>query len=70
MKIPGSKMFGNRIKLEKDLYEKAKEIAKAGGYSSVDEFVNHLVEKEVSKLDGAKEEEEIKRRLQGLGYIS
>ena len=29
-----------------------------------------LLEKEVKKLEGADSEEEIKKRLRGLGYIS
>ena len=44
--------------------------AKIAGYSSADEFVNHALEKELAKLEGADSEEEIKKRLRGLGYIS
>ena len=39
-------------------------------YSTVEEFINHALEKEVSQLEGADSEEEIKKRLKGLGYIS
>jgi len=64
-------MFGsNRIKLDKDLMAKLKRYAALAGYSSVEEFVTHALEKEISKLEGADSEEEIKKRLQGLGYIS
>ncbi|MDI6845874.1 MAG: hypothetical protein QME28_07025 [Candidatus Saccharicenans sp.] len=59
-----------RIKLEKELYEKVKKIAEVAGYSSADEFIVHLLEKEVAKFEGADSEEEIKKRLKGLGYIS
>ena len=44
--------------------------ASLAGYSSVDEFINHALEKEITKLEGADSEEEIKKRLKGLGYIS
>jgi metal-responsive CopG/Arc/MetJ family transcriptional regulator len=64
-------MFGsNRIKIDKDLLAKIERYAKIAGYSSADEFVNHALEKELAKLEGADSEEEIKKRLRGLGYIS
>ncbi len=63
-------MFGNKIKLEKDLLDKVKRYAEIAGYSSPAEFITHALEKELSKLEGADSEEEIKKRLQGLGYIS
>lgn len=59
-----------KIKLDKDLYERVRKFAEIAGYSSVDEFIIHALEKELSKLEGADSEEEIKKRLQGLGYIS
>ena len=64
-------MFGsNSIKLDKDLVARVKRYAEIAGYSSVEEFIAHALEKELSKLDGATSEEEIKKRLRGLGYIS
>jgi len=64
-------MFGStKVKLDKDVYEKVKKYAEIAGYSSVEEFVAHALEKELSQLEGAESEEEIKKRLQGLGYIS
>ena len=63
-------MFGPKIKLDKDLFERIKKVAQVSGYSSPDEFVAHVLEKELANLDDAGSEEEIKKRLQGLGYIS
>ncbi len=64
-------MFGrNKIKLDPELLTKVKRYAEIAGYSSPDEFVIHALEKELKKLEGADSEEEIKKRLQGLGYIS
>jgi hypothetical protein len=40
------------------------------GYSSAEEFIVHVLEKEIAKFEGADSEEEIKKRLKGLGYIS
>jgi metal-responsive CopG/Arc/MetJ family transcriptional regulator len=64
-------MFGgDKIKIDKNLLERAKKLASAAGYSSVDEFIGHLVEKELAKMEGAQDDEEVKKRLKGLGYIS
>ena len=64
-------MFGNKVKLDKDLLKRAKEYAAGRGYSSVEEFINHLLEKEMQQADDADEsQEDLKKKLQGLGYIS
>jgi metal-responsive CopG/Arc/MetJ family transcriptional regulator len=64
-------MFGRgRMKLDKDLMAKVERYAKIAGYSSPEEFVTHALEKELQKLEGADSEEEIRKRLRGLGYIS
>jgi len=63
-------MFGPKVKIDKDLWEKAKRYAEAAGYSSVEEFVRHILEKELAKFGEADSEEEIKQKLRGLGYMS
>jgi hypothetical protein len=63
-------MFGPKIKLDKDLYAKVKKYSELAGYSSAEEFVTHALEKEIAKLEDADSDEEIKKRLKGLGYIS
>ncbi len=63
-------MFGSKIKINKALLEKIKKYSEIAGYSSVEEFVEHALEKELAKLEDAGSEEEIKKRLKGLGYIS
>lgn len=60
----------SKIKIDNDLLKKATEYAAKAGYSSVEEFVSYIIEKEVSKVEEADSEEEVKKRLQGLGYIS
>jgi len=59
-----------KIKLEKELYDRVRQYAKIAGYSSVEEFVAHILEKELAPVDEADSEEEVKKRLQGLGYLS
>jgi len=63
-------MFGSKVKLDKDLLSKIKRYADIAGYSSAEEFITHALEKELAQLEDADSEEEIKKRLQGLGYIS
>lgn len=63
-------MFGSKIKIDEALLEKATRFASLAGYASVEEFINHALEKEIAKLEGTDSEEEIKKRLKGLGYIS
>lgn len=63
-------MFGPRIKLDKALLARARRYADLAGYASVDEFVGHVLEKELAKFEGSDSEDEIKKKLRGLGYIS
>ncbi len=64
-------MFGgSKITLDKDLLARVKKFADIAGYSSVEEFVSHALEKELAVLEESDTEEEIKKKLQGLGYIS
>ncbi|MGD9252716.1 MAG: hypothetical protein PVG92_02150 [Holophagae bacterium] len=64
-------MFGyTKIKLETSLVERIKRFADIAGYSSPEEFITHALEKELAQLEDADSEEEIKKRLQGLGYMS
>jgi len=65
-------MFGRKpvVKLSPEVFEKAVKAAEAAGYSDVSEFVEHVLLKELGKLDGAADEAELKERRRGLGYIS
>ncbi len=64
-------MFGSRIKLDKALLARAKRYSDLAGYSSVEEFITHALEKEIAQARGSRiREEEIKKKLKGLGYIS
>jgi len=66
-------MLGNRIKLDDELFEKVKKCAELAGYASPDEFVIHVLEKEVTAIlgsgEGSEDEEAVRKRLRGLGYI-
>ena len=63
--------MARKIKLDPDLLEKARRCAKAAGYASVEEFVAHVLEREIDRILGPVEEDEeiVRRRLEGLGYL-
>jgi metal-responsive CopG/Arc/MetJ family transcriptional regulator len=63
-------MFGSGVKLDKALLARVKRYSDLAGYSSVEEFITHALEKELAQLEKADSEDEIKKKLKGLGYIS
>ena len=58
-----------KLQIDKSLYERLDKIAQIAGYSSVNEFVVHILEKEVAKFDEADDDAEVEKQLRGLGYI-
>jgi hypothetical protein len=67
-------MFSNRVKIDDELFARAKKCAELAGYSSTDEFIQHVLEREITRIlgsdsGGGDAPEEVKKRLQGLGYI-
>ena len=58
-----------KLKIDNNLYDRAKKAADIAGYSSVEEFIVHLIEKELEKIAPEDDEEIVKERLRGLGYI-
>jgi metal-responsive CopG/Arc/MetJ family transcriptional regulator len=53
-------MFGTKVRVEKSLYKKIQKYSDIAGYSSVEEFVHHALEKEIEQFEGADSEEEIR----------
>jgi hypothetical protein len=62
-------MFNTTLKLKKGTWQRVKRCAEAAGYSSAEEFVEHVLEKELAKLEDAESDAEIVKKLQGLGYL-
>ena len=60
----------NKIKIDKGLWEKIRRYAAMAGYASPEEFVMHVLEKEIALIEEGDSDEEIKNKLKGLGYIS
>ncbi len=63
-------MSREKIKLEKELMDKVRKLAALEGYASAEEFVVHCLEREIARRETPETEEEIKKKLKGLGYIS
>ena len=60
------------IKLNSDLLKRVEDSAAKAGYSSPEEFVEHVIEQELSRLDDIEHSEgakEVERQLRGLGYL-
>lgn len=57
------------VRLNKAICERARRAAAAAGYSSLEEFVEHAVEKELANHEESHSKEELTRRLKGLGYL-
>jgi hypothetical protein len=62
-------MFKSTIKLDKNLMARVVKCSQAAGYSSPEEFVVHVLERELAKLEDAASDEEIVKKLKGLGYL-
>ena len=65
-------MFGNsvKVKIEKDLMERIRKVADVAGYATPEEFVVHVLEKEMLHFEDAGSDDDIRDKLKGLGYIS
>ena len=60
----------SKIKLNKELFQKVETYAEKKGYSSVEEFVEHLLEQIVDNNENNDFDDDVMDRLKGLGYIS
>jgi predicted DNA-binding protein len=63
-------IFGkDAVRLGKALRERAEAAAAKAGYSSLEEFVAHAVEKELARVEEAESAEAVTKQLKGLGYL-
>ena len=70
-------MFGAKIKVSNALYENIKKASQIAGCSSVEEFVEGILNRETQRIitqagkDGVtdKEVQDIANKLKGLGYL-
>ena len=58
-----------KIKIDRDLYRQLAQAAERAGYSSTDEMIRHVLEREVAGSQGPEDREQAEKQLRGLGYI-
>ncbi len=60
-----------KLKIDDALKNRLEKVADAGGYASPEEFILHILERELNKLDpgSGESEESIRKKLEGLGYL-
>ena len=62
-------MATTKIEIDKALWAQVQEHAASAGYSSPEEFVQHLIEKELAKSAEPDSAESAARKIRGVGYI-
>ena len=60
-------MFAPKIRLDAELHARAQEKAQQLGYSSLEEYVTHLLERELEEK--SPDDQAVVERLKGLGYL-
>ena len=58
-----------KIKIDKELYRQLVEASEQAGYSSTEELIRHVLEREVAGLQEQMDQEQSEQQLRGLGYI-
>lgn len=58
-----------KIKIDDTLYDRVRKVAQLAGYASPEEFITHMIEKELRQLEAAEDEKQMTERLRGLGYL-
>ena len=57
------------IKLSKALCDRARVLVERAGYSSLEEFIEHAIERDLTRLEEAGSKEDLIKKLKGLGYL-
>jgi metal-responsive CopG/Arc/MetJ family transcriptional regulator len=57
------------VKLSKTICERARYASEAAGYSSLEEFIEHAIEKELATHEQTQSKDELIHKLKGLGYL-
>jgi len=58
-----------KIKIDSNLFDRVKKAAETAGYSSPEEFITHIIEKELAKYEATGADAKVAEQLRGLGYI-
>ena len=65
-------MFGKKVKIDADLLDRCRRQAEKEGYSSVEEYVAHILDKALRSAEekpADDDDRKVEERLKGLGYI-
>ena len=70
-------IFGKKVKLSDDLYERTRSAAEGAGCSSIEEFVERVLEEKLASLSASvgasaaskDQVQDIANKLKGLGYL-
>jgi hypothetical protein len=62
-------MSGPKIELDKALWARVQEHVRVVGYSSPEEFVQHVIERELVKTEKADTGDATAGKIRGIGYI-
>lgn len=57
------------VKIAKALCERARTVLSKAGYSSLEEFIEHALEKDLRHFEESDSKEELLKKLKGLGYL-
>ena len=57
------------VKLNSSLCDRAKLVVQQAGYSSLEEFIEHAMERDLARLEQMESKEELIAKLRGLGYL-
>ena len=57
------------VKISNEMWDQIREAAEAAGYSSPEEFVLHVLERELAQARSKDDDAAALERLRGLGYI-
>ncbi len=58
-----------KVKIDSNLFDRAKKAAEKAGYSGIEEFITHIIEAEVAKHEKTDTDSKVADQLRGLGYI-
>jgi hypothetical protein len=58
-----------KIKIDSSLLDRAKVASETAGYSSVEEFITHLIEQGIEQSGSDNTDQQVSDQLRGLGYI-
>ena len=59
-----------KVKIDRDLHDRLRKVADVAGYATTEEFIAHVLEKEMLHFEGAASDDDLRKKLKGLGYIS